>query len=369
MHKARNITSVILVLACAVCVLASTALCGCLGLSKKAYVAATVNGVSIDEADVTSYIEGFRKENEKRETDAGWAEYLSSNGYTSESFRSYVLNTVFIPDIVVKNAAAKRKIAVTDEELNQVIEAEKVHYEELYGADSWVSVLASYGYTETTWRESEMSRLVRDRLEDKVVKEVEPTRSEIVEYAPQVAPSYNGKHSYYILFDNADNAAETLEHIGGEGTHMTLSAFKKAGKRAAKLYGAAPEEVDAATEEEPAVSTGLKYAGWSSFDSFGVNTAYNNALNGVHVDAISGVVQLTEASWAIIYCDDSYVFQASDLKDTSVIPKAIYNKIVEGVGDLMREEMFNKWIDKAKDIADIQINSMPSGLPYDVSHV
>ena len=355
-------------LACVFCALASTALCGCLGLSKKTYVAATVDGVAIDEAGVTAYIEGFRKESEKRETDAGWAEYLSSNGYTSESFRSYVLNTVFIPDLLVKNAASKRGIAVTDEELNRVIEAEKVHYESLYGADSWSSVLASYGYTEATWREREMSRLVRDRLEDKVVKEVEPTSSEIVEYAPQVAVNYNGKHSYYILFGDAGDAAETLEHIGGEGAHMTRSAFKKAGKWAASLYNI-PIEDEQGNLVEPAVSTGLKYAGWSSFDSFGVNTAYNNALNGVDVDSISGVVQLTDTSWAIIYCDDSYVFQASDLKDTSTIPKAIYSKIVEGVRDLLREQKFEKWIDKAKDSADIVVNSMPSGLPYDVSHM
>lgn len=349
------------------CMCASIALCGCLGLSKKSYVAATVDGVAIDEEDVTSYIEGFRKESETRETDSGWAEYLSSRGYTSESFRTYVLNTVFIPNLVVRAAAEKHGIVVTDEELNRVVDAEKVHYEELYGPDSWDSVLASYGYDESTWRDSEMDRLLRDRLEDKTVKRIKPSHAQVVEYAPQVAVNYNGKHSYYIIFDDADNAAETLDHIGGQGAHLSLSAFKKAGKRASRLYGSSvPVDDDGSTE---VMTTGLKYAGWSSFDSFGVNTAYNNALNDVAVNTVSGVVQLTESSWAIIYCDDSYVFQTHDLEDTSVIPKAIYSKIIEGVGELLRDEKFDKWIKKAQDKADIEINDMPSGLPYDVSHI
>lgn len=367
MPKRANILQVLVVLACALCVAASTALCGCLGLSKKVYTAATVDGVTIAEDDVTSYIEGFRSENEARETDAGWAEYLSSNGYTSESFRTYVLNTVFVPDLVVRLAAEKKGITVTDDELNRIISAEKIRYEELYGPDSWTSVLSSYGYDEATWRESEMNRLLRDRLEDEVVDPVEPSRAQIVEYAEQVAPNYNGKHSYYILLDNEENATEVLDHMGGQGVSMKLSAFKKAGLRAARLYGTSVTVQEG--QETEVISTGLKYAGWSSFDSFGTNTAYNNALNDVDLGCVSGVVQLTDSSWAIIYCDDVYVFQKDDLKKADAIPSAIYAKIVEGVGDLLRQEKFDKWIDKAQDKAEVKINSMPTGLPYDVSHI
>lgn len=367
MPKRANILRVLTVLVCALCVAASTALCGCLGLSKKVYTAATVDGVAIDEDDVTAYIEGFRSENETRETDTGWAEYLSSNGYTSESFRTYVLNTVFVPDLVVRLAAEKKGISVTDDELDKIIAAEKIRYEELYGPDSWTSVLSSYGYDEATWRESEMNRLLRDRLEDEVVDPVEPSHAQVAEYAEQVAPNYNGKHSYYILLDNEDNAVDVLDHLGGQGASMKLSAFKKAGRRAARLYGTSVTVQEG--QQTEVISTGLKYAGWSSFDSFGTNTAYNNALNDVDLGCISGVVQLTESSWAIIYCDDVYVFQKDDLNETKAIPSAIYAKIVEGVGDLLRQEKFDKWIAKAQDKAEVTINSMPTGLPYDVSHI
>ncbi len=368
MHKVPTIARTATVLACIVCLLASTALCGCLGLSKESYVAATVSGVAIEEDDVTAYIEGFRSEDASRETDSGWAQYLSGNGYTAESFRTYVLNAVFIPDLVVKIKADKKGITVTDDELDKLVKAEKKHYEELYGADSWSSVLASYGYDQETWRENEEMRLLRERLKDLVIEEQKPTQQDILDRAPAIALNYNGKHSYYILFDDQLEAQETLEYLGGKSANVTLGTFKKAAKRAAKLYGIGAESSDDGHDSN-VTYTGPKYAGWSSVSSTGVGAAYNNALNDVEVDTVSGVVQLTDSSWAIIYCDDSYVFQERDLQDTSKIPVIIYNHIVESVGDAMREEKFEAWIAKRQAKMKVKINSMPSGLTYDVSHL
>lgn len=367
MHKARNIRKLLVVLACLLCLLAGTTLCGCLGLSKKAYVAATVGGISIDESDVTSYIEGFRKEDPSRETDTGWAQYLSSNGYTSESFRTYVLNTVFIPDTIIKVKAQRKGISITDEDLDDVIAAEKEHYEELYGANSWDSILASYGYDADTWRDSEMTRLLRSRLTDAVVGDVQATKQDVLEYGSQVAANYNGKHSYYILFDDESQAQETLEHLGGKSASVTLSTFKKAAKRAAELYGIGAQEDDG--HNANVTYTGIKYAGWSSLGDATANSAYNNALNSLEVDTVSDVVQLSDNSWAVIYCDDAYVFQKHDLQDSSKIPTAIYTRIVEGVEDLLREKQFETWLAKRQAKMKIKINAMPSGLPYDVSHL
>ena len=366
-HRLRQTSKITVVLACALSLLASTALCGCLGLAEKTYVAATVDGVAIDEEDVTSYIEGFRSEDSDRETDTGWAQYLSSNGYTSESFRTYVLETVFIPDLVVKIKAEKKGISVTDDDLDSLIAAEKEHYEELYGADSWNGVLASYGYDEQTWRESETTRLLRSKLKDLVINEQQPTDQDIMDKAADVAANYNGKHSYYILFDDESQAQETLERMGGKSASMTLSAFKKAARSAAKLYGLGAQVTDG---HGAIVSyTGLKYAGWSSLGVTGTNSAYNNALNDLELNTVSDVVKLAEGSWAIIYCDDSYVFQENDLQDTSKIPSPIYSRIKEAVAELLREEKFDDWLAKRQAKMNVKVNSMPSGLPYDVSHL
>lgn len=81
----------------------SFALClsGCFGIPAEAPVAATVNGEAILEEDVTSYIEGFRLKNDAYGTDDGWSSYLASTGYTPESFRQHVLDTVFVPNLVI----------------------------------------------------------------------------------------------------------------------------------------------------------------------------------------------------------------------------------------------------------------------------
>ena len=219
--------------------LAVAALClsGCLGLSKKVTVAAQVGDIVISEEDVTAYIEGFRSQDDDRATDSGWALYLSANGYTAESFRQKVLDEVFIPEASVRIQAQAHNIVVTDEELDSVIEAEKAFYEESYGADSWTSVLASFGYDEKSWRESEMNRLLKERLADEVVGKPEPTQDQLMEYGPDIAPRFNGKHSYFAAFDTQEAGESALASLGGAGASIKFSAFKKM----AELYAAAAE--------------------------------------------------------------------------------------------------------------------------------
>ena len=92
----------------------SFALTGCFGMTQPPQVAAYVNGVVIEEDDVTDFIEGFRNKNAQYETDSEWAEFLKSNGYTSESLRSYVLDTVFIPHAGWNSLPANRDAMSTE---------------------------------------------------------------------------------------------------------------------------------------------------------------------------------------------------------------------------------------------------------------
>ena len=340
--KRTNIFRTVFVLACAALALASTCLCGCLGLISQEEVAATVNDIVIDEADVTSYVEGFRSENETLETNAGWAQHLSSNGYTSESLRTYVLETVFIPAAVIRIKAEENGIVVTDEVLDEVIKEEKAYYEDAYGADTWESVLASYGYDEESWRESETERILRDRLKAEVIEDVEPTNGEIEIAMPDIAPLYNGKHSFYILFDDEEAAFEEVDLLGGEDSHVSLKQFKR---------------------------DGAVNAGWSSLSSspMALNSAYNNALNNLEEGTISGAVDLGDGTWAVIYCDKGYVFEEGDIYNTQNIPAPIYKQIVSDISDNIEESAFETWLDSATNSCTVVINNMPAGLPYDTS--
>ena len=104
---------------------APCALTGCFGMTQPPQVAAYVNGVAIEEDDVTEFIEDFRGKNAQYETDSAWAEFLKSNGYTSETLRSYVLDTVFIPQELIRQKCAELGIEIGDTDLDDVIRQEK----------------------------------------------------------------------------------------------------------------------------------------------------------------------------------------------------------------------------------------------------
>ncbi|MGN0072203.1 MAG: SurA N-terminal domain-containing protein [Coriobacteriales bacterium] len=355
---------------------AAACLSGCLGLSKKVTVAATVGDIVISEEDVTEYIEGFRSQDEDRATDAGWAQYLASNGYTAESFRLKVLNDVFIPAACVRVQAAAHNVVVTDEELDQVIAAEKAFYEESYGADTWTSVLASFGYDEQTWRDSEMERLLEERLSDKVLGTVEPSQKQLFDYAPSIAPRFNGKHSYYIAFDSSDAAESALASLGGAGASIKQSMFRKVGE----LYSALPalqgaqEEQDQQQGEEEsspyAQANGMQDAGWGSLTNTpqNSNNTYTNALNKLDVGTVSEVVEPETGHWVLIFCDEAYLFQENDLYDVDAIPSDIRDAIVSAVADQLRKDSFDAWLKDAMEDVDIVVNDMPSGLSYDVNN-
>lgn len=374
MRDKRPIPRLFAIASClAALALAAACLSGCLGLSKKVTVAATVGDIVISEEDVTAYIEGFRSQDEDRAADSGWAQYLASNGYTAESFRLKVLNEVFIPAASLKIQAAAHNVTVTDEELDSVIAAEKAYYEEAYGADSWTSVLASFGYDEESWRDSEMERLLEERLTDEVVGSVEPTLEQLMDYAPSIAPRFNGKHSYYIAFDTADAAEGALASLGGPGASVKLGSFRKVGA----LYAALAPQADEHAEQEGegaaspyAQANGMQDAGWGSLTNTpqNSNNTYTNALNKLELGTVSEVVEPEKDHWVLIFCDEAYLFQENDLYNTESIPADIREAIVAAVTAQLRKDAFDAWLDEAMEGEDISVSDMPAGLSYDVNN-
>lgn len=399
-------------LAC-ICVLASMSLCACLGFSKQASIAATVDGVAITEAEVTSYIEGFRQEKTERETASGWATWLSNNGFTAESLREYVLNTVFIPKAVIRNQAKNMSLEVTEDELDQIIQKEKDYYEERTGVGSWDSVLASYGYDEDKWRDNERDRLLEERLKEAVVTDVKPSASQYKSYGAKIASNYNSKHSYFIAFDSEEAAKEALEELGGTEVQVKLKHFKKLGKEYAKLAEksktasdvtaatddssenatdqleqsndtdeneeAQTEESSQSSQSEKQTSTqvgdspsytqidGAVNAGWASLSSAigSKNKKYPNALNELEVGTVSDVIDMENGEYVIIFCDDNFVAKAkSDAINLNKVPKEIAAQIKKDVKDQLVDEQFEKWLKKVTESSSVVINSMPSNVSY-----
>lgn len=342
MPKRPDRSRVPLALACLLLAVAGMGLAGCLGLIRSTTVAATVGDVAISEEEVTDYIEGFRSKNENCETDEGWASFLATAGYTTESMRAYVLETAFIPKAVVRANCATLGISVSDEELDRVIEQERAYYEQRYGADSWASVLSSYGYDEESWRENEEDRLLEERCKAQVVGEVEPTQSQFQAYVNQNAVSYNGKHSYYLRFEGVEEAQEALGRLGGTEAEVSLARFGELGE---------------------AVN-----GGWSSVqaDQDNLSTAYIAALNELEAHHVSEPVEDGEGV-VLILCNRTFSAEADAYVSAKKLPHGIREALREDCATTLADDAFEAWLEQATEEAHVVINDMPAGLPYDVN--
>lgn len=304
-----------------------------------------MNGDKVYESEVTDYIEGFRSKNQQYETDSAWAEFLTSNSYTAETIREHVLDEYFIPKLLIRQECSQRGIALTDEQLDDVIAREKEYYEQRYGENSWESVLASYGYDEASWRENESDRLLEEQLEDQVVKKTSVTSSELQEQANETAANYNGKHSWYALFDSEEQANEARAALAPDDEgKTTLKRFRKKVK-----------------EEQN--------AGWNSLasDRDDMTTAYVSALDGLSRNQLSEPVQIGQ-SWALVFCDQ--VFKVSnDATYVSLkkIPADIREQIEDDALESKRDKAFKRWLDRETENAQIVISEMPEGLVYAVN--
>lgn len=318
-------------------------LCSCFGLSEPPQVAATVNGDPIYEDDVTEFIEGFRKKNSQYETANGWAEFLKSNGYTSETLRSYVIDTVFVPQLLIKQQCTQYGVSIGDTELDQVISNEKEYYEKRYGANSWDSVLASYGYDEKSWRENELNRLLEEQLRSMVIEAVQPTEAEIQAQANESASGYNGKDSYYILFPSQEAAQEARNRIVRTGETITLETFMRLGDAVHAGWNSLPESRDS------------------------MSTEYEQASNDLELGHVSEPVY-ADGSWMLIYCDAVFnVGAGGESVALRFIPSEIYAQIEADATEKKADQLFSAWLSDLASQSDIEVASMPSGLPYNVS--
>lgn len=343
----RRVHKLPLIAACLLAVIIALPLSGCFSLPDTPQVAASVNSQQVLESDVTDYIEGFRSQSEDCESDEGWAKMLKSNGYTAETMRTYILDTVFVPQEIIRQQCKERTIAVTDAELDSVIESEKAYYEQRYGAGTWESVLASFGYTADTWRENESDRLLEERLRDAVIGQVDPTEGQLLSYARENAYGYSGKHSYYLSFTSDADARRAIAKLrkNAKGKEVTTKMVRS-------LKGSV------------AVN-----AGWSGLESDrdSLSSDYIAALNDLKPGTLSQPVQQGD-QWVVIFCDKTFsADKDDDTLELSDIPKKIRKQLAADASDDLAADEFSDWMDGQRKAADISYADMPDGLSYDVN--
>ena len=312
-------------------------------------VAATVNGVNITEDTITKQIMSTRS-SLGYGSDQGWADYLASSGMTPESYRENVINQ-YARQYLVTEAINEYDITVTQDDLDKAWEDFVANYD---SEDAALETLTNVGYTKDTYLQSMESSLAQQKLRDKVAPEQDPTDDEVIEYVNDNIDTYNhGRRSSHILIKVASDADDATKE----------EARQKAQEVLDKINNGEISFEDAAKEysEDSSASDGGD-VGWDKMTSF--VTEYQDALSALSKDQVSGIVE-SSYGFHIIKCTD-YFHVDGEVTSIDQIPEDLRTSLSDNIKSTNANNDYNTWLNDYVDAADIQINSMPSDVPYNV---
>lgn len=301
-------------------------------------VAATVNGVEISEDDVTMTIEQGRV-NLGATDDETWANWLNDQGYTVESLREEIIESMVTQELI-RQGAEERGITVDPAQVDEYVNEMKAYYDD---SDQWNTALETIGMTEEEYRDSISDSLLIQSFQSDFTVEDDPTEEDMLEYAQMYASYYDGaKKSSHVLFNAEDTALaqEVLDKLNSGELDIATAA-----EQYSQDTGSAAQGGD---------------VGWDKLTSF--VTEYQTALDGLEKGQISDLVTSTYGIH-IIECTD--VFTApEEVTSTSQLPEEFVEQIKELVKNNMSQQAYNDWLTEARENADVVINAMPEGLPY-----
>lgn len=302
-------------------------------------VAATVNGVEIQEDDVTTTIQNMRESYSLSDEDS-WGSYLSSIGYTPETLREEIVDSL-VDQELQKQGAQERGATVADTDINAVVDGIKANYD---SDDKWQQALQQAGFeSEDDYRETVSESLLANALLDSFEAE-EPTDEDVVAYASENISFDSSKRSSHILFDANDK--ETAQSVLDQINAGTLD-FAEAAKEYSTDTGSAEDGGD---------------VGWDQLSSF--VTEYQTALDGLSVGQVSGLVE-SDYGWHIIKCTDEFTVP-DEITSIDQLPTEFADTYRETLRQQSQQDAYQAWFDEYKEGADIVINDMPASVPYNV---
>lgn len=304
-------------------------------------IAATVNGVEIEEDTITTYIQNYRTYYNVSDEES-WGEWLNMYGMSPSEFRENAIDS-YIQKELVKQACEEKGIEAGSEEVDGYVEEMRAHYET---DEEWQTGLQSAGFEdESKYRENLDENIKARTLEEEVVGDQTPTDEEVLEYAQGNMTTYGGaKKSSHILF-NAEDEATAQEVL------TKLQAGELDLATAAKEYSQ-----DAASAEDGG------NVGWDKLNSFA--TEYTEALTSLNEGQMSGLVTAEDGIHIILV---TQVFTAPEtLTELGQLPEEFVESFRESVLNTKKSEAYNTWYEEYKENADIVINEMPENVPYNI---
>ena len=349
MNIARLLKTMLIVGALSACV---CGLAACSESNASSGVAATVNGQEISEQTVTDEVAHIRAQSGLSDKDQ-WGKFLVQNDMTPESVRENVIDTI-VEKKLIKEACADLDIVVEDSEVDEAVSSFKENYQ---SDESWKNALEQAGFTEETYRENINGSMAEKKVGEHFEEQVEVTDEDYVNSAKTYASYYDGaKRSSHILFAVED----------ANDTEAADAARAKAEEVLARINDGSLDFAAAATEysdDEGSAENGGD-VGWDKLNSF--VDEYTDTLTDLELNQVSEPVE-SQYGYHIIKVTE--VFDAPEVDDiTSMeqIPEAFRQNIQDMAVSVKANTLYTDWLAEVKENAEIDIQPMPKGLPYDI---
>ena len=304
-------------------------------------VAATVNGTEIEEDTITKYVQDFRT-NSDLSSDQDWANWMNENSLDPSTVRSQVID--YYTEVELKKQACDEKgITIDSSQVDEQLESMKSNYS---SDEEWQETLSTAGITEEQYRES-----IEDGLRDQALMENVAGDAATADDS-QVLEMLN---TYYTMFDGAKRSSHILFASDDEATAQQVLDQINAG-----TISFADAAAQYSTDTASAQNGGD--VGWDATNTF--VEAYTTALDGLSKGQVSGLVT-SDYGIHIIMCTDEFSCDgtADSLDD---YPSEFVDYISNIVQSQNQSNAYNEWFNSYKEQADIQINDMPSNVPYNL---
>ena len=351
MKKSRFVTAALVACVVAAC-LCGLAACSNSSDSASGGTAATVNGTAIPEQKVTDQIEQIREQSGLTEEDQ-WGQFLVENDMTPSSVRSQIIDTLTEQEVIMQGAS-ELGITVEDSEVDEYINNMKANYD---SDEAWNKALEQAGFTEDSYRTTIKESLYEQKVGEHFEEEAQVTDEDIVTSAQTYASYYDGaKRSSHILIGVDDTSDE----------QAVADATAKAEELIAQINaGADFAELAKANSTDTGSAENGGDVGWDQLNSF--VTEYTDALANLELNQVSGPVT-SQYGVHIIKCTEVYNAPEDTSTITSIeqIPEAFRSTIEDMAKSVKANSDYTAWLDQKKEAADIVVNDMPSGLPYDI---
>lgn len=315
------------------------------GCSSQGKVAATVDGESISEDDVTTYVAQMRTYYGCT-ADADWATFLNNYGYQPADIRKLAIDSLAQEKLVAKKAG-DLGISVSDDDVSSQI----ANLRSTYGYnddDSWSSALQSAGYS----NEDDYFQAMKNSLiQQGVLKQEVPTGTPSDDAIVSAASSYTGKRASGI---------KTADEATADGILAQLKSSKDLASDFAKLYASGNKDTSYTSTDGDLGWTAANYMTYYYY-----LTKTSAALENMSKGDVQ-VVSEADGSYWVIYCTDAFVIADGATITKADIPSSLLPTITEKVQSSDWQDACNTYLQQLVTDADVQIKDMPEGLPYDV---